>query len=164
MLRRRELVRAARSGRDERGHFVNGCARGPGNPVARRMHENRRLIDENTSQEDKIAVWRAIVDGAKGGDAACLKLFADYIWGRAPVKVELDSPAEKPRDIPLHEALTALGYTKITPAIGVAVTPALQGPPASWEEPPDGPAAHRPLRLPPGHPPPPAVPSRRSAR
>jgi len=79
-------------GRQINGQFAAGNPGGPGNMLARRQHELRRLLNDHTSEQDTVEVWRSIVNDAKGGDAVARKLFCDYVLGKPTQALEISGP------------------------------------------------------------------------
>lgn len=81
----------AREGRQDRGHFAAGNTFSSGSGYAKRLHDLRRLIQEETTDQDTVEVWRSIVTDAKAGDPVARKLFCDYVLGRPTQPIEVTS-------------------------------------------------------------------------
>lgn len=92
------------NGRDTSGRFTKGNPGGPGNPFARRVSQLRSLVVEVLTDEDLRAIVDKMIDDAKNGDKAAVKLLLSYAIGKPTVPVcqpdhvdthELESEAEK---------------------------------------------------------------------
>jgi hypothetical protein len=101
-------------GRDLGGRFANGNAGGPGNPYPRRMAAFRRALLNCVSEEDIIAITRAVIEEAKNGNVAAAKLLFQYVFGKPGPAAAMDfnegsaTPAEE-----LSQLLSAMA--QITP-------------------------------------------------
>lgn len=74
------------SGRDGKGRFQ------PGNKFStgrKRQEHYRKLFDKSVSKEDFIAVVKALVDQAIGGDVQAAKLILLRCMGREPEHIEI---------------------------------------------------------------------------
>jgi len=78
-------------GRQDGGRFAAGNTFSSGSGYAKRFHELRRLIQQETTDQDTVEVWRAIVSDAKAGDPVARKLFCDYAFGRPTQPIEVTS-------------------------------------------------------------------------
>ena len=79
------------NGRDASGRFAKGNSGGPGNPYARRTARLRSLIAESVSDDDLQEIVSKLVDDAKQGDQAAVKLLLSYLVGK---------PGDAPRSGP----------------------------------------------------------------
>src|SRR5262249_32606988 len=82
-------------GRDGRGRFTKGNPGGPGNPFARRVAALRSLLLELVSDDDLRQVAQVLLEQAKQGDHAAVKLLFQYLLGKPsspvdPDRLELD--------------------------------------------------------------------------
>ena len=76
-------------GRQADGRFAPGNAANPkGNPGNGKAVHFRALIASSTTDEDFMAVWRAIIDAAKGGDMKAADLFCERLMGKVPQAME----------------------------------------------------------------------------
>ena len=83
------------NGRDGRGRFTPGNKGGPGNPFARRTARLRSLLLEAVTDEDMQLMAQKLVEQAKAGDLAAMKLLFSYVIGKPipcadPDRVDLD--------------------------------------------------------------------------
>lgn len=85
------------NGRTAAGRFAPGNAGGPGNPFARRVASLRRAMLDAVSEADMAAIAAALVDKAKAGDVAAVKVLLPYLVG--PV-----APVVDPDRLDEHEA------------------------------------------------------------
>ena len=74
------------NGRKANGRFASGWKGGPGNPHAARVQKIRAAILDAATKDDIKEVVRALIEKAKQGDVAAIKLFLDRVAG--PVKDE----------------------------------------------------------------------------
>ncbi|MBL8880211.1 MAG: hypothetical protein JNG88_13920 [Phycisphaerales bacterium] len=70
------------SDHDGRGRFTAGNKAGKGNPHHRRVAELRAKMLERVTPDDVSAVVEALVNKAKAGDTAAIKLLLDRVFGR----------------------------------------------------------------------------------
>ncbi len=70
------------SDHDNRGRFTAGNKAGRGNPHHRRVAELRAKMLERVTPDDLTAVVEALVNKAKAGDTAAVKLLLDRVFGR----------------------------------------------------------------------------------
>jgi hypothetical protein len=70
------------NGRDPQGRFLPGNPGGPGNPFARRCASLRKAFLEAVSDADLQAIARTLVERAKGGDLAAMKLVFLWVLGK----------------------------------------------------------------------------------
>jgi len=70
------------AGRDNRGRFTCGNKGGPGNPFARRTARLRSILLETVSDEDMRIMAQKLVEQAKAGDLAAMKLLFGYVIGK----------------------------------------------------------------------------------
>jgi hypothetical protein len=82
--------------RDSNGRFTKGNAGGPGNPYNRRVAELRRALMSVVSDEDICAIGRVLLEKAKSGDLAAIKLLFTYLLGKP-------AAAPDPDAVDLHE-------------------------------------------------------------
>jgi hypothetical protein len=76
--------------RDGNGRFVEGNPGGPGNPFARRVAALRKVLLSAITHEDIEAMTRLLLDRAKGGDVAAIKLLLAYVVGKPVEAVDPD--------------------------------------------------------------------------
>jgi hypothetical protein len=69
-------------GRDTSGRFAKGNPGGPGNPYPRQVAAFRQALLNCVTEEDIIAVTRAIIEEAKDGNIAAAKLLFQYVFGK----------------------------------------------------------------------------------
>ena len=72
--------------RDAQGRFTKGNAGGPGNPYGKRVARLRSMILEAVSDDDLRAVVAALLERARAGDLAAIKLLFDRVLGRPPIR------------------------------------------------------------------------------
>src|SRR5208337_4774254 len=65
-------------GRDERGKFAKGNFGGPGNPFARQTAAFRKAIHAAVTEADLEEVAKKLLEKAKEGDVAAMKLLLSY--------------------------------------------------------------------------------------
>jgi hypothetical protein len=68
--------------RDASGRFAKGNPGGPGNPYPRRMAAFRRALLNCITEEDIIAMARAVIEEAKEGNVPAAKLIFQYVLGK----------------------------------------------------------------------------------
>ena len=85
-----DVTSHADTGRDSAGRFVKGNAGGPGNPYYRRQAQLKRLLLECVTDEDVLSVLRVLLDLARTGDLAAIKLFLEYTVGKPTKEVDPD--------------------------------------------------------------------------
>ena len=68
--------------RNENGQFAKGNPGGPGNPYGRRTADMRSQMLSAITDADVKAVAGKLVDKAKEGDLAAIKLLLSYTVGR----------------------------------------------------------------------------------
>jgi hypothetical protein len=69
-------------GRDVRGRFARGNQGGPGNPWAAKTLHFKTLIQNAVTDADMLAVIKALVDAAKGGDIKAAAILIDRLVGK----------------------------------------------------------------------------------
>jgi hypothetical protein len=79
------------NGRDSHGRFAKGNPGGPGNPFARRIGALRRALCDEVSEEDVRGLARQLLERAKNGDLAAMKLLFVYAIGRPGDAVDPDT-------------------------------------------------------------------------
>jgi hypothetical protein len=79
------------TGRDSRGRFAKGNLGGPGNPFTRQAAAFRKALCDSVSADDIQALTRTLLDKAKGGDVAAIKLLFAYTIGRPADAVDPDT-------------------------------------------------------------------------
>jgi hypothetical protein len=79
------------TGRDARGRFAKGNLGGPGNPFTRQSAAFRKALCDTLSADDIHALTRTLLDKAKGGDVAAIKLLFAYTIGRPADAVNPDT-------------------------------------------------------------------------
>src|SRR5437868_11150264 len=70
------------SGHEANGPWAKGNPGGPGNPFARRVAQLRKLILDNVSDEDLLAIVEALKAKAKEGSIGAAKLLLAYALGK----------------------------------------------------------------------------------
>jgi hypothetical protein len=95
------------NGRDKRGRFVSGNKGGPGNPFARQTAALRRALLAVVTPEDLEAVARVLVQKARDGDLAAIKLLLLYAVGRPTEAVDPDTLDIKEWDLLRQEQAPA---------------------------------------------------------
>jgi hypothetical protein len=78
------------NGRDARGRFTKGNPGGPGNPFARRLGALRRALCETVTEDDVQAIVRQLLQRARDGDVAAIKVLFAYVIGRPTDAVDPD--------------------------------------------------------------------------
>lgn len=77
------------------GRFLPGNPGGPGNPLARRAVTMRQTLTEATTEADLLAIWRVLLDQAKGGDLPAIREVLNRLMGM-PANSILLAKEEKP--------------------------------------------------------------------
>ena len=85
--------RPTSNGRDARGRFVKGNPGGPGNPYAGKISQLRKALIASVSPQDIAEIARTVIEQAKAGDAAMIRLLWSYVLGE-PAKL-IDDLARK---------------------------------------------------------------------
>jgi hypothetical protein len=85
-------VDAGESADKSNPRFTPGGPAGPGNPHATRARKWSELLKSSTSEEDFLAVWKAVVDAARGGDMKAADLFLERLCGKVPQAMEHSGP------------------------------------------------------------------------
>src|SRR5437763_9484043 len=70
------------SGREANGQFATGNKGGPGNPFARKVAALRKIILNNVSDEDLLAIVEALKAKAREGSVGAAKLQLAYAVGK----------------------------------------------------------------------------------
>jgi hypothetical protein len=78
------------SQRDPRGRFARGNKGGPGNPFARRTAQFRKVLLEMVTDEDIQAAARKLIEQARAGDLAAIRLLFSYTIGKPAAAVDPD--------------------------------------------------------------------------
>ena len=76
------------NGRDVHGRFVKGNTGGPGNPLAKRAARIRSALMQAVTAKDIREITIQLVQKAKSGDLAAIKILLDRTIG-PPVEVDL---------------------------------------------------------------------------
>lgn len=76
--------------RNNNGQFASGNAGGPGNPFGRRVAKLRGLLMDSVSDDDLKEIVASMVQQAKAGDAAAVKLLLAYLVGKPGDAVDPD--------------------------------------------------------------------------
>jgi hypothetical protein len=76
--------------RDEQGQFLPGTKGGPGNPFARQVAALRKLLLAAVTPEDFQTVAKVLLDKAKSGDEAAIKLLLLYTIGKPATAPDVD--------------------------------------------------------------------------
>src|SRR4051812_22089587 len=72
------------------GRFAAGNPGGPGNPFARQVAALRQAFLNEVTPEDLAAIARTLIELAKAGDKAALKLLLSYTLGKPGPAVDPD--------------------------------------------------------------------------
>jgi hypothetical protein len=81
----------ANGSRDARGRFLPGNPGGPGNPFARRVAAFRRALCESVTDQDFRDLAGRLLQEARRGDLAAVKLLFAYTIGRPTDAVDPDT-------------------------------------------------------------------------
>ncbi len=96
------------AGRDGQGRFAAGNPGGPGNTSARRVAQLRRRLLSRITDEEMDAVFDKLIELAKDGDLAAIKLVLQYTIGKPGPAAELDCGfLADPEPAPLQRAAEA---------------------------------------------------------
>jgi len=76
------------NGRDAAGRFTKGNAGGPGNPHAARVAQLRSALLNAVTEDDMIAVARALIHKAKLGDVPAIRELCERTLGK-PLEPDL---------------------------------------------------------------------------
>ena len=68
--------------RQPNGRFLPGNPGGPGGPQATTARKWAKLLSDNTTEEDFLAVWGQVVLAAKSGDTKAAILFFERLLGK----------------------------------------------------------------------------------
>jgi hypothetical protein len=79
------------TGRDARGRFAKGNLGGPGNPFARQSAAFRKALCDSVTDDDIQALTRTLLEKARAGDIAAIKLLFAYTIGRPADAVNPDT-------------------------------------------------------------------------
>ena len=90
------------NGRLNNGRFGNGNGGGPGNPFASQVGKLRSVLLETVTPDDMKAVVVKLIELAKGGDLAAMKLLLDRTCGKSFVD-RLPSPKPSTLGLPTHD-------------------------------------------------------------
>ena len=71
----------AKPGRAPNGRFATGNKLGVGNPLAGRAAKLRSALLQSVSEADVRSITKALVQAARGGDVAAVKLLLSYTLG-----------------------------------------------------------------------------------
>jgi hypothetical protein len=109
------------NGRDPQGRFAKCNPGGPGNPFARAVAKLRSALIKSVQPDDVVAIARAMIDKAKGGDVAAARLVFSYVLGKPaetvnPDRVDMDEWQIYRETTPLMKEL---------PEVAVAPSPEL---------------------------------------
>jgi hypothetical protein len=123
--------REAPPGRDGQGRFAKGNAGGPGNPFARRVAALRQALLDAVTEDDMSAVAARLVEMARGGDLAAIRLLLAYTVGKPAPCVDPDTLDQhewqvcRKSAVPTHEVKEALGVplSFATPVVQTALPP-----------------------------------------
>lgn len=91
------------NGRLNNGRFGIGNGGGPGNPFASQVGKLRSVLLETVTPNDMKAVVVKLVERAKGGDLAAMKLLLDRTCGKSFVD-RLPNPKPPTSGLPTHDA------------------------------------------------------------
>jgi hypothetical protein len=79
---------APADGRDASGRFAKGNPGGPGNPYPRRVAAFRQALLNCVTEEDIVAIAKAVIEEAKSGNIPAAKLIFHYVLGKPGDPVE----------------------------------------------------------------------------
>jgi hypothetical protein len=79
------------NGRDADGRFTRGNPGGPGNPFARRVAALRQALLRTVTDEDVQDLAARLLESARAGDMAAMKLLLGYVLGRPAEVVDPDT-------------------------------------------------------------------------
>jgi hypothetical protein len=79
------------NGRDAHGRFAKGNPGGPGNPFARRVAALRRALCETVTEDDVRAITCKLLQQARDGDPAAVRVLFAYAIGRPTDAVNPDT-------------------------------------------------------------------------
>ena len=85
-----EVQRSA-NGRDGKGRFTTGNAGGPGNPYAREVARLRKRLMAKVTDEEMDAIADKLIEQAKNGDTASVKLLFSYTMGKPAAAADPES-------------------------------------------------------------------------
>jgi hypothetical protein len=83
---------AGENGQGSNPRFTPGGPGGPGNPNAKHARKWSELLKSTTTEEDFLAVWKAVVDAARDGDMKAADLFLERLCGKVPQALEHSGP------------------------------------------------------------------------
>jgi hypothetical protein len=78
-------------GRDAGGRFARGNLGGPGNPFARRVAALRQALLRAVTDHDMQDLAGRLLESARAGDVAAMKLLFGYVLGRPAEVVDPDT-------------------------------------------------------------------------
>ncbi len=107
------------NGRGPDGRFISGWRGGPGNPYARRTAELRAVMLKQISVADLRAIVDVLVEQAKRGDLAAIKLVLDRTCGRTTAISDADDAETNSAvasEARFTEAMQILGIVPVTAA------------------------------------------------
>jgi hypothetical protein len=87
-------VRDPMTGFWAKGNTLSKPGNGGGNPINRRMKELRHAVVEATSGEQVSQVMEAMRKAAVGGDVPAARVWLEYILGKPPQAISLESGDE----------------------------------------------------------------------
>ncbi len=79
------------NGRDSHGRFAKGNSGGPGNPFARKAAALRAAFFNKITEQDIEELAQQLLDRAKSGDLAAMKVLFNYTIGRPTAPVNPDT-------------------------------------------------------------------------
>ncbi len=79
------------NGRDSQGRFAKGNSGGPGNPFARKAAALRAAFFNKITEKDIEELAQQLLDRAKNGDLAAMKVLFSYTIGRPTAPVNPDT-------------------------------------------------------------------------
>jgi hypothetical protein len=80
-------------GRDAGGRFAKGNPGGPGNPYPRRVAALKLALLNCVTEEDIVAIAKAVIEEAKAGNIPAAKLIFQYVLGKPGTAADLELPA-----------------------------------------------------------------------
>jgi hypothetical protein len=90
-----EAAAARKQARNAKGQFVRGNPGGPGNPFGRKVAALRARLLNRATDDDWDTIADALIEKARAGDTAAIKLYYQYILGKPaqaadPDRVDID--------------------------------------------------------------------------
>ena len=107
---------APTEGRDADGRFAKGNAGGPGNPYPRRVAALRQALLSCVTEEDIIAVAKAVIEEAKTGSIPAANLLFQYVLGKPSSATDLEWAESRGMQAPIANSSNGKGDEPKSPA------------------------------------------------